>query len=63
MTKLSDMEESDMNTAELAYYTEVHARILKKLTEIEEVSQAISDTENEISNTMENILNGALTGQ
>ena len=34
MTKLDEIDEDSLSAADLAYYTEVNARILKKLSEV-----------------------------
>ena len=34
MTKLDEIDEDSLSEADLAYYTEVNARILKKLSEV-----------------------------
>ena len=34
MTELDDIDEDSLSAADLAYYTEVNARIMKKLAEI-----------------------------
>ena len=36
MSKLSAVDTDTLSTADLAYYTEVHARILKKMAEVGE---------------------------
>ena len=33
MSKISDIDSDSLSAADLAYYTEVHARIMKKLAE------------------------------
>ena len=65
MSKLDAWDSEEMNPAEEAYYAEVHARILKKIAEIPEVSEAMQETSqaaedamSEISDSVASMLDG-----